>query len=160
MKTSPNKTCVCVFAVMLHGPAFSKVKREPSPSTDLSPCRTPHADMCLYSYRYQTYICYEILPIDCKGLDAQRLLVISCLLPSACDKKPALTSAPTSAVPCGPPPLQRQLQPPAPRLRGNCATSHVPSPRASQHQSLPPVNQNQQFALPQPPTGAFSAEQK
>ncbi|XP_028998253.2 ETS translocation variant 5-like [Betta splendens] len=119
--------------LMFHGPPFSKVKREPSPSTDLSPCRTPHADMCLYSY-------------------------------SACDKKPALTSASTSAAPRGPPPLQRQLQPPTPRLSANCPPSHAPSPRPSQHHSLPSVNQNRQFALPHPPVGcpstAFGAEQK
>ncbi|KAM4538149.1 ETS translocation variant 5-like isoform 1-T1 [Fundulus diaphanus] len=35
---------------MFHGPPVSKVKREPSPSKDLSPCGTPGADMCLYSY--------------------------------------------------------------------------------------------------------------
>lgn len=46
--------CVSVcFAVMFHGPPVSKVKREPSPSKELSPCRTPHTDMCLYSYRYE-----------------------------------------------------------------------------------------------------------
>ncbi|XP_061744975.1 ETS translocation variant 5-like [Nerophis ophidion] len=36
--------------LMFQGPPFSKVKRESSPSKDMSPCRTPHADVCLYSY--------------------------------------------------------------------------------------------------------------
>lgn len=44
---------VCVFAVMLHGLPISKVKRESSPSKELSPCRKLQADMCLYSYRYK-----------------------------------------------------------------------------------------------------------
>ncbi|KAL6115257.1 etv5 [Pungitius sinensis] len=35
---------------MFHGASCSKVKRECSPSQDLSPCRTPGADLCLYSY--------------------------------------------------------------------------------------------------------------
>uniref|UniRef100_A0A8C6X040 ETS variant transcription factor 5b n=1 Tax=Neogobius melanostomus TaxID=47308 RepID=A0A8C6X040_9GOBI len=33
---------------VLVSPALGKVKREPSPSSELSPCRTPHSDMCLY----------------------------------------------------------------------------------------------------------------
>lgn len=37
--------------LMVHGPSsVSKVKPEPSPSTAPSPCRTPHVDMCLYTY--------------------------------------------------------------------------------------------------------------
>uniref|UniRef100_A0AAX7U7U6 ETS domain-containing protein n=1 Tax=Astatotilapia calliptera TaxID=8154 RepID=A0AAX7U7U6_ASTCA len=39
--------------LMFHGLAASKVKREPSPSKDFSPCRTPQADMCLYSYSWK-----------------------------------------------------------------------------------------------------------
>lgn len=45
--------CVCVFEVICHGPPVGKVKREHSPLKELSPCRTPQADMCLYSYRYE-----------------------------------------------------------------------------------------------------------
>ncbi|KAK5847553.1 hypothetical protein PBY51_016673 [Eleginops maclovinus] len=114
--------------LMFHGPPVSKVKREHSPS----PCRTPHADMCLYSY-------------------------------SACDNKPvglkSLPPASTAAQcgpshPAGPPPVQRQLQPPGPQL-----TSRGPHPC-----SLPQANQSQQFALPRPPTGcppaSFSTEQR
>ncbi|XP_075872923.1 ETS translocation variant 5-like [Nelusetta ayraudi] len=37
-------------SLICHGPPVSKVKREHSPSKELSPCRTPQADMCLYSY--------------------------------------------------------------------------------------------------------------
>lgn len=36
--------------MVINGPPVGKVKKEPSPSSELSPCRTPHADMCLYSY--------------------------------------------------------------------------------------------------------------
>ncbi|KAK2856937.1 hypothetical protein Q5P01_005672 [Channa striata] len=120
--------------LMFHGPSVSKVKREPSPSKDLSPCRTPQGDMCLYSY-------------------------------SACDNKPALNPASTPAVPCGPPPLQRQLQPSIPQLSSNCPPrSHVPAPSPSHHHSLSTANQNQQFALPRPPIGcpsaAFATEQR
>ncbi|KAF7657734.1 hypothetical protein LDENG_00022610, partial [Lucifuga dentata] len=35
---------------MCHGAPVNKVKREPTPSTDLSPCGTPHAHTCLYAY--------------------------------------------------------------------------------------------------------------
>ena len=50
---------VCVFAVMLHGLPISKVKRESSPTKELSPCRKLQADMCLYSYRYKNQ-CVQI----------------------------------------------------------------------------------------------------
>nr|XP_057907387.1 ETS translocation variant 5-like [Doryrhamphus excisus]XP_057907389.1 ETS translocation variant 5-like [Doryrhamphus excisus] len=36
--------------LIFQGPPVSKVKRELSPSKDVSPCRTPHADVCLNSY--------------------------------------------------------------------------------------------------------------
>lgn len=45
-----------VFAAIFHGAPSSKVKRECSPS----PCRTPHADPCLYSYRYKA----SVLPLS------------------------------------------------------------------------------------------------
>ncbi|KAM9334355.1 ETS translocation variant 5-like [Symphorus nematophorus] len=122
--------------LMLHGLPVSKVKREHSPSKDLSPCRTPHADMCLYSY-------------------------------SACDNKPAgLKALPPASTPgqCGPPPVQRQLQPPAPQLTNNCPPSHIPTLSPSHHHSLPQANQSQQFALPRPPISCpaapFSSEQR
>ncbi|XP_026218980.1 ETS translocation variant 5-like isoform X3 [Anabas testudineus] len=112
-------------SVMFHGPPFSKVKREPSPSKD--------ADMCLYSY-------------------------------SACDNKPTLTPAATSAVLCGPPPLQRRLQPSTPHLSSNCPPGHAPALSTSQHHRPPSANRNQQFAVPHPPIScpraAFSTEQK
>lgn len=128
--------------LMFHGPPASKVKREPSPSKELSPCRTPHTDMCLYSY-------------------------------SACDnnKLKALTPASTPAQcasthPAGPPPIQRQLQPPAPQLSNNCPQSHIPalSPSHHHHHNLPQANQSQPFALPGPPISCpgapFSTEQR
>ncbi|XP_045913925.1 ETS translocation variant 5-like isoform X1 [Micropterus dolomieu] len=128
--------------LMFHGTPASKVKREPSPSEDLSPCRTPHADMCLYSY-------------------------------SACDNKPAGLRAPTPAStpvqcgsthPAGPPPIQRQLQPPAPQLTSNCPPSHVPALSPSHRHPLPQASHSQQFALPHPaiscPSASFSTEQR
>ncbi|XP_047433178.1 ETS translocation variant 5-like isoform X2 [Mugil cephalus] len=128
---------------MFHGLPVSKVKREPSPSKDLSPCRTPQADMCLYSY---------------SACDSN---------------KPALTPASTPALHCGsihpagPPPIQRQLQPSAPQLSNNCPPSHAApalSPSHHHHHSLPQSNQNRQFALPRPPiscsTASFHTEQR
>ncbi|TKS66442.1 ETS translocation variant 5 [Collichthys lucidus] len=121
--------------LMLHGLPVSKVKREPSPTKDLSPCRRPHADMCLYSY-------------------------------SACDNKPAgLKALPPSAPaqcasthPAGPPPVQRQLQPPAPQL------TNIPTLSPSHHHNLAQPNQSQQFALPRPPISrpgaSFGTEQR
>ncbi|XP_061571695.1 ETS translocation variant 5-like isoform X2 [Cololabis saira] len=89
--------------LMFHGLPVSKVKREPSPSKDLSPCRTPQADMCLYSYS------------ACNSKPG-----------------PTAASPPAaggSLHPAGPPPLQRQLQPSPSHLTGHCSPS--PSHRAS-----------------------------
>lgn len=43
--------------VMFHGPPPAKIKRELTPSKELSPCRQdrspmPYGEKCLYSYRY------------------------------------------------------------------------------------------------------------
>ncbi|XP_069567900.1 ETS translocation variant 5-like isoform X2 [Brachyistius frenatus] len=132
--------------LMFHGPPASKVKREPSPSKDLSPCRSPQADMCLYSYS------------------------------ACDNHKPSLTPASSPAVQCGsihpagPPPLQRQLQPSSPQLTNNCSPSHVATLSPSHHHhhhhhhNLPQANRNGQFALPRPPiscSGAsFNTEQR
>lgn len=92
----------------------------------------------------------------------------SCFL-SACDNKPAGLKAPTpvqcgSSHPAGPPPIQRQLQPPAPQLTNNCPPSHIPALSPNRHHNLPPANQSQQFTLPRPPvncpTASFSTEQR
>ncbi|KAI4831809.1 hypothetical protein KUCAC02_001330 [Chaenocephalus aceratus] len=69
--------------LMFHGPPLSKVKREHSPS----PCRTPHADMCLYSYS-----ACDNKPAGLKSLP------------------------PAPSHPSGPPPVQRQLHPPGPQI--------------------------------------------
>ncbi|XP_034088811.1 ETS translocation variant 5-like isoform X4 [Gymnodraco acuticeps] len=69
--------------LMFHGPPLSKVKREHSPS----PCRTPHADMCLYSYS-----ACDNKPAGLKPLP------------------------PAPSHPSGPPPVQRQLHPPGPQI--------------------------------------------
>lgn len=100
------------------------------------------------------------------------LLPVSSSLLSACDNKPAgvktLTPTPTpvqcgSTHPAGPPPKQRQLQPPAPQLTNNCPASHIPALSPSHHhRNLPQTNQ--QFVLPRPPIscpgGSISTEQR
>ncbi|KAM9836083.1 ETS translocation variant 5-like isoform 2-T2 [Aulostomus maculatus] len=94
--------------LMFHGPPLSKVKREPRQSKDLSPCRTPRADMCLYSYS-----ACDTKPAGLTGV----------------------ATAPSH--PAGPPPLQRQLQPSNPQLMNNClspAHHHHSIPRANQSQ--------------------------
>ncbi|XP_023276120.1 ETS translocation variant 5-like isoform X1 [Seriola lalandi dorsalis] len=125
--------------LMFHGPPVSKVKREPTPSKDLSPCRTPQADMCLYSYS------------ACDNKPA--------LTPAS---TPAVQCG--SSHPTGPPPLQRQLQPSSPQLSNSCPPSHVPALSPSHQHNLAPTSQNQQFALPRPPVScpgaAFSRDQR
>lgn len=122
--------------LMHHGLPVSKVKREQSPSKDLSPCRTPRADMCLYSYS------------ACDNASAGLKAPVQC----------------GSTHPPGPPMVQRQLQPPAPQLTNNCPQSHIPTLSPSHHHNLPQANQSQPFALPRPPMrcpgASFSAEQR
>uniref|UniRef100_A0A1A8QWR4 Ets variant 5 n=2 Tax=Nothobranchius TaxID=28779 RepID=A0A1A8QWR4_9TELE len=119
--------------LMFHGPPVMKVKQEPNPSKDLSPCGTPQTDACLYSY-------------------------------SACENKPGPAPTSTSAPQCrsiqpaGPPPIQRQLQPPQSQLSQTSTSSPFHRlPQADQ-------NQNQQFALPRVPTSSsgasFNTEQR
>ncbi|XP_053170347.1 ETS translocation variant 5-like isoform X2 [Scomber japonicus] len=126
--------------LMFHGPPVSKVKQEHSPSKDLSPCRTPHADMCLYSYS-----ACDNKPIGLAGVTPA--------------SSPAMQCGATH--PSGPPPLQRQLHPSNPQLTNNHISSHSPS---HHHRNLPQANQSQQFALPRPPiscsAGSFSTEQR
>lgn len=47
--------------VMFHGPPPAKIKRELTPSKELSPCRQdrspmPYGEKCLYSYRYVSVV--------------------------------------------------------------------------------------------------------
>uniref|UniRef100_A0A3B5MUK0 ETS domain-containing protein n=1 Tax=Xiphophorus couchianus TaxID=32473 RepID=A0A3B5MUK0_9TELE len=79
--------------LMLHGPPVSKVKREPSPSKDLSPCGIPQTDMCLYSYS-------------------------ACENKPGPANAPATQCS--SIHPAGPPPLRRQLQPSPPQMSSRC----------------------------------------
>lgn len=49
---------VSFYLVMFHGPPAAKIKRELSPSKELSPCHQdrspmPYGEKCLYSYRYR-----------------------------------------------------------------------------------------------------------
>uniref|UniRef100_A0A8D0D0D1 ETS domain-containing protein n=1 Tax=Sander lucioperca TaxID=283035 RepID=A0A8D0D0D1_SANLU len=124
--------------LMFHGLPVSKVKREPSPSKDASPCRTPHADMCLYSYS------------ACENKPAGLKALTPASTPVQCG----------STHPAGPPPVQRQLHPSAPQLTNNCPPGHAPAPSPSHHRILPQPNQSQQFALPHVscPGASFSTE--
>ncbi|XP_070711753.1 ETS translocation variant 5-like isoform X2 [Pempheris klunzingeri] len=127
--------------LMFQGPPV-KVKREPSPSKDMSPCRTPQADMCLYSYS----ACNNT-PAGLKALS------------------PASTPVqPSSILSAGLPPIQRQLQPPSRQLTNNCLPSLVPAVSPSHHHNIPQTNQDQQFALPHPPiicpSTSFSREKR
>ncbi|XP_030603501.1 ETS translocation variant 5-like isoform X2 [Archocentrus centrarchus] len=123
--------------LMFHGLAASKVKREPSPSKDFSPCRTPQADMCLYSYS-------------------------ACEPAPTPASTPAVRHG--SVHPAGPPPLQRQLQPSTPQLTSSCSPNHAPALSPSHLHNLPQANQSQRFAVPHPPiscSGAsFNSEQR
>ncbi|XP_076022064.1 ETS translocation variant 5-like [Genypterus blacodes] len=129
--------------LMFHGQSVSKVKREPRPSTDLSPCRTPHTDTCLYSYS-----AYDNEPTGISPLTPTSAADLQC----------------GSAHPARPPHVQRQLQPSARQLASNGPPSHVPSPRPPHHHSLPQANQSQHFAVPHPPIGcpggSFAPEQR
>ncbi|XP_041834947.1 ETS translocation variant 5-like isoform X2 [Melanotaenia boesemani] len=124
--------------LMFPGPPVCKVKRESSPSKDLSPCRTPQTDMCLYSYS----------ACDHKP-----------------GPTPASTPATQcgSIHPAGPPPLQRQLHPPPLQLASNCSPSHASAPSPSHRHNLPQADQNR-FALPHPAIGCsgatFNTEQR
>ncbi|XP_043965144.1 ETS translocation variant 5-like isoform X2 [Gambusia affinis] len=99
--------------LMLHGPPVSKVKREPSPSKDLSPCGTPQTDMCLYSYS-------------------------ACENKPGPASAPATQCS--SIHPAGPPPLRRQLQPSPPQMSSRAPTSspfHRQNlPQANQNQQF------------------------
>ncbi|KAM8722658.1 ETS translocation variant 5-like [Acanthopagrus schlegelii] len=127
-------------SLMLHGLPISKVKRESSPSKELSPCRKLQADMCLYSYS-----ACDTKPAGLKALNPAST-------PVQCG----------SAHPAGPPPAKRDLQPPAPQLTHNRPPSHLPAPSPSHHHNIPQANQSQHFALPRPsiscPSASFSSE--
>ncbi|KAM6945763.1 ETS translocation variant 5-like [Aplochiton taeniatus] len=127
--------------LMFHGLPVSKVKREASPSKDLSPCQqdqrhSPYSDKCLYSY-------------------------------SAYDHKPnslkPLTPNSTPASPCGsahtlgPRPHQR---PPPAQLQGHSPSphGHASSPSPAHHpQHLPQANHSQRFLVPRPPVNHTDA---
>ncbi|XP_041857900.1 ETS translocation variant 5a isoform X1 [Melanotaenia boesemani] len=113
-------------SLMFHGPPPVKIKRELTPSKELSPCRQdrspmPYGEKCLYSY-------------------------------SACDRKPTpgfkpLTPPSTPVSPCGPTstavtnPLSEQTPPPHPHV-----ASSAPGPRLLQQ-----PHSQQGLAVPSPP---------
>ncbi|KAM9327457.1 ETS translocation variant 5-like isoform 2-T2 [Pholidichthys leucotaenia] len=117
-----------------HGPAASKVKREPSLSEELPACRTHQADMCLYSYS------------ACKPAStpaAQCGSIHSAQTPPL--RKQLRPSNPQLTRNCSP------------------SHSPALSP-THPHQNFPQANQNRHFALPHPPISCtragFNAEHR
>ncbi|XP_030637880.1 ETS translocation variant 5b isoform X1 [Chanos chanos] len=124
--------------LILHSPLQTKVKRELSPSRDLSPCGqeqrlSPHGDKCLYNY-------------------------------SAYDRKPfsfnkPLTPPTTPVSPCGTAlnpqtrPLQKQVTPPiCSQRQGPAALLGQTHNRSPAHQTTHPLHsQSPPFAVPRPP---------
>ncbi|CAL8322566.1 unnamed protein product [Merluccius merluccius] len=144
-------------SLMFHGPPAAKIKRELSPSKELSPCRQnrspmPYGEKCLYSY-------------------------------SAYDRKPTpgfkpLTPPPTPVSPCGPAgstgahPLGEQASPPHPRIP-QTQTQGRPHPGlqplaantgAHNQRPLQLHGQSPPFAVPCPPlsqdVNGFSPEHR
>lgn len=94
--------------LMFHGPPVGKVKREPCPSKDASPCGTPQADMCLYNYS------------ACEN-----------------KRGPTSASHCSSVHPTGPPPIQRQLQPSPPHMGSQASAFHRQNlPQVNQNQQF------------------------
>lgn len=129
---------VSACTVMFHGPPPVKIKREPTPSKDLSPCRKdrspmPFREKCLYSYR-----CVVTLEGFHSSRYRQRCFDHVCLfyfIYSACDRKPTAGYKPetppsTPVSPCGPTstvgthPLSERIPPPHP---------HVANPAPGRH---------------------------
>ncbi|KAJ3591798.1 hypothetical protein NHX12_006930, partial [Muraenolepis orangiensis] len=142
--------------VMFHGPPPAKIKRELTPSKELSPCRQdrspmPYGEKCLYSY-------------------------------SAYERKPTvgfkpLTPPSTPVSPCGPAgstgpqPLGEQASPQHPRVSQTRPRPHpglqvlqplAPNPGAHNQRPLQLHGQSPPFAVPCPPlsqdANSFSPE--
>ncbi|XP_056157226.1 ETS translocation variant 5-like isoform X2 [Lampris incognitus] len=135
-------------SLMFHVSPVKKVKREPSPSKDLSPCSqeqrlTPYPDKCLYS---------------CSAYDNKAGGV----------KPPTPTSAP--ALPSGSAhaarthAIQSQIPTSAQQLPNSCPPGHAASPSPAHPRVLPQAGQSQHFAVPRPPVsspgGSFSPEHR
>ncbi|XP_056145068.1 ETS translocation variant 5a isoform X2 [Lampris incognitus] len=145
-------------SLMFHGPPPAKIKRELTPSKELSPCRQdrspmPYGEKCLYSY-------------------------------SAYDRKPTpgfkpLTPPSTPVSPCGsistagPHPLSEQTPPPHPRVTNQTAgprpllvQQHPVTASSGPHNQrpLPVHSQSPPFAVPCPPlsqdVNSFSPEHR
>lgn len=129
----PAVLFVSAYTVMFHGPPPVKIKREPTPSKDLSPCRKspmPFREKCLYSYRFVATLECLYSPSIIRGV-----LTMCCFIYSACDRKPTPGFKPetlpsTPASPCGPTgpagthPLSERTPPPHP---------HVANPTPGRH---------------------------
>ncbi|XP_058472410.1 ETS translocation variant 5-like isoform X1 [Solea solea] len=122
--------------LMFHGPPVGKVKQEPSPSKDLSPCRKPSAVMCLYNYS------------ACDNKPA--------VTPAS---TPALQRGPTHLQPSAPQLATSCLPSHVPVMSPSHHHHHQQQQQHHHHHSLPPAIQNQHFALPGPPI-SFSREQR
>lgn len=157
--------------VMFHGPPPAKIKRELTPSKELSPCRQdrspmPYGEKCLYSYRYVVLNCVTAPPPSAYSL-FQALTFPRLVTHSACDRKPTpgfkpLTPPSTPVSPCGSTstagahPLSEQTPPPHPRVAN---PNLGPRPVHIQHpitasacppnqQALPVHSHSPPFAVP------------
>lgn len=153
---------------MFHGPPLVKIKRELSPSKELSPCSQdrspmPYGEKCLYSYRYflryppQCH-CYLLVSV------MNNCLCFS-LIYSAYERKPTagfkpLTPPSTPVSPCVPTntlgthPLHEQTPPPVSNSTLGQRLLHgqpsMTKTTPSQH-ALPHHSQSPPFAVPCPP---------
>lgn len=171
---------VSFYLVMFHGPPPAKIKRELTPSKELSPCRQdrspmPYGEKCLYSYRY--VCCVELHDRSPRTAGSvSDPCVCVCAPHSACDRKPTpgfkpLTPPSTPVSPCGSAgtpgahPLSKQTPPP----HSHAANPNLgPRPLHIQHpitastcppnqQALPVHSHSPPFAVPCAPIGQDAA---
>lgn len=135
---------------MFHGPPPVKIKREPTPSKDLSPCCSPmpFREKCLYSYRWVL-----TPPRTFTGVFTTVSFIYS-----ACDRKPTSGYKPetppsTPVSPCVPSstahPLRERIPPPHPHV-ANPAAVHLRQPAGASSGSpeQPGQGHSPAFAVP------------
>lgn len=156
-------------AVMFHGPPPTKIKREQTPTKDLSPCRQdrspmPYGEKCLYSYRY------AVIPSAEQPTGSplsSMLFIVSRLLHSACDGKPAprfkpLTPPSTPVSPCVPTGTALTQTPPPHSHIANQTAAQRPLQQPPSQQTLLVHSHSPPFAVPCAPlsqdAGSFAPE--
>ncbi|XP_010878010.2 ETS translocation variant 5a isoform X3 [Esox lucius] len=149
-------------SLMFHGPPPTKIKRELSPSKELSPCSQdrspmPYTEKCLYSYS-----AYERKPsVGYKPLTPPSTPASPCSSSNTPGTHP-------HGVPTPPPhpqiPNQNQTQGPRPLTHGQPG-NQVVGPAHNQQRPLPLHSQSPPFAVPCPPShlrqdGTYSPEHR